>query len=140
MKFRKAICVGMSLAMVATTFAIPMGVQAAEGTDEEITLTVHIHYSGEQEKAVSDYAAEKVKEKYPNVTLEFEDFIGDGGQTLKTRAATGDLPDLIKLDGGTINALSASGNLLVLDEYYEENNYTEHLPQNVIDTSINIFI
>lgn len=136
MKFRKAICVGMSLAMVATTFAIPMGVQAAEGTDEEITLTVHIHYSGEQEKAVSDYAAEKVKEKYPNVTLEFEDFIGDGGQTLKTRAATGDLPDLIKLDGGTINALSASGNLLVLDEYYEENNYTEHLPQNVIDTSL----
>lgn len=136
MKLKKAICAGLSLAMVATSLAMPMGVQAAEGTDEEITLTVHIHYSDESGKELADYAAEKVKEKYPNVTLEFEDFIGDGGQTLKTRAATGDLPDIIKLDGGTINALAASGNLLTLDDYYEETNYTDHLPQNVIDNSL----
>lgn len=135
MKFKKAICAGLSLAMVATSLAMPMGVQAAEGTGEEITLSVCIHYY-DNNVDLAEAAEAKVQEKYPNVTLEFEDYPQDGGQTLKTRAATGDLPDILLVDGGLSETLAKSGNILQLDEYYAENNYEENLPQNVIDSCL----
>lgn len=133
MKFKKALSIGISAAML-TGLLVPASVQAAE-TDEEITLSVCIHYYDDS-KALADYAAEKVKEKYPNVTLEFEDFPQDGGQTLKTRAATGDLPDIFKVDGGLADVLAKSGSILELDDYYAESNYEENLPQNVIDNCL----
>lgn len=134
MKMKRALGLGLSLAMAVTSFVMPASVHA-EGTDEEITLNVCIHYYDDN-KELADYAAEKVKEKYPNVTLVFEDYPQDGGQTLKTRAATGDLPDIFKVDGGLCETLIKSGSILQLDEYVEENNYTEHLPQNVIDSCL----
>ena len=97
---------------------------------------MHIHYSDESGKELADYAAEKVKEKYPNVTLEFEDFIGDGGQTLKTRAATGDLPDILNwMEEPSMHwqpAEICSLWMIIMKKL----NYTDHLPQNVIDNSL----
>lgn len=136
MKLKKAAALSLTLALAATGAVTPASIQAAE-KDEEIVLKVHIHYDEGDSRELADYAAEKVKEKYPNVTLEFENFIGDGGQTIKTRAATGDLPDIIKVDGGTCEALLKSGNLLELDSYYEETGYAEkNLPQSVIDSGL----
>lgn len=134
MKMKRALGLGLSLAMAATSFVMPAAVHA-EGTDEEITLNVCIHYYDDN-KDLAEYAAEKVKEKYPNVTLVFEDYPQDGGQTLKTRAATGDLPDIFKVDGGLCETLIKSGSILQLDDYIEESNYTENLPQNVIDSCL----
>lgn len=134
MKLKKAMGAGLSLALAATSLVMPAGVQAAE-TDEEVTFKVCIHYYDDN-KDLADYAAQKVKEKYPNVTLEFEDFPQDGGQTLKTRAATGDLPDIFKVDGGLTETLLKSGSILELDSYYEESNYKDNLPQNVIDSCL----
>lgn len=133
MKMKKVLSIGLSAAMLAGLM-VPANVQAA-GTDEEITLSVCIHYYDDS-KELADYAAEKVKEKYPNVTLEFEDYPQDGGQTLKTRAATGDLPDIFKVDGGLADVLAKSGSILELDDYYAESNYEENLPQNVIDNCL----
>lgn len=132
MKMKKIAALGLAAALAGT--AMPAGVQAAKN-DEEITLKVCIHYYDDN-KELADYAAEKVKEKYPNVTLEFEDYPQDGGQTLKTRAATGDLPDIFKVDGGLCETLAKSGSILELDDYYEESNYIENLPQNVIDSCL----
>lgn len=135
MKLRKATAAGLSLAMAVTGMAVPASAKEAASTDEEITLKVCIHYYDDN-KDLADYAAQKVKEKYPNVTLEFEDYPQDGGQTLKTRAATGDLPDIFKVDGGLCETLLNSGSILELDSYYEESNYEENLPQNVIDSCL----
>mgnify|MGYP000624027342 CR=1 FL=1 len=135
MKLRKATVAGLSLAMAVSGMAVPASAKEAASTDEEITLKVCIHYYDDN-KDLADYAAQKVKEKYPNVTLEFEDYPQDGGQTLKTRAATGDLPDVFKVDGGLCETLLNSGSILELDSYYEESNYEENLPQNVIDSCL----
>lgn len=135
MKMKRALSIGLTMAMLATSVTLPVGVQAAE-TDEEITLNVCVHYY-DNNKELADYAAEKVKEKYPNVTLVFEEYPQDGGQTLKTRAATGDLPDIFKVDGGLCETLIKSGSILQLDEYFEESGYAEaNLPQNVIDSCL----
>lgn len=109
MNGKKMMSVALSMTMLAG-MAVPVAVQAAE-TDEEITLKICTHYY-DNNKTLADYAAEKVKEKYPNVTLEFEDYPQDGGQTLKTRAATGDLPDLFNVDGGLAETLIKSGSIL----------------------------
>lgn len=105
------------------------------GAEEEITLKVCTHYYDDS-RELADYAAAKVKEKYPNVTLEFENLPQDGGQTLKTRAATGDLPDILRVSGDTVNALSKSGSILQLDSYMETSGYKEKLPQNVVDSCL----
>lgn len=133
MRGKKILSAALTISML-TGVTAPVIVQAEE-KEEEITLSVCIHYYDDN-KELADYAAEKVKEKYPNVTLEFEDYPQDGGQTLKTRAATGDLPDIFKVDGGLAEVLIKSGNILQLDEYFEESNYEENLPQNVIDSCL----
>lgn len=134
MNGKKMMSVALSMTMLAG-MAVPVAVQAAE-TDEEITLKICTHYY-DNNKTLADYAAEKVKEKYPNVTLEFEDYPQDGGQTLKTRAATGDLPDLFNVDGGLAETLIKSGSILQLDEYYEETGYAEaNLTKGIIDSCL----
>ncbi len=134
MKMKKALGMVLSMAMISG-MAVPAAVQAAD-TTEEITLKICTHYY-DNNKLLADYAAEKVKEKYPNVTLEFEDYPQDGGQTLKTRAATGDLPDLFNVDGGLCETLIKSGSILALDDYYEETGYAEaNLSQGIIDSCL----
>ena len=96
-------------------------------TGKEITLQLCTHYAGNGESPNVDYAMEKVKEKYPNVSFEIDVFPQDGGQALKARAATGSLPDIIWLNSGLIEPLAKSGSLVQLDEYIAENGFEESL-------------
>ena len=106
-----------------------------EGSDEEATLSVCTYYGGDS-TVFADFAADQIKKKFPNVTLEFETLPSDGGQTIKTRAATGDLPDILLVDSGTIDTLAASGGIVPIDEYVEdfniENYYTEAIMKNCL--------
>ena len=104
-------------------------------SEEEANLTMMSYYDGENDE-LNNYAYEKVKEAFPNVTIEFESEPQDGGQTIKTRAATGDLPDIMLADSGTISILAESGSILQLDDYIEELNYEDKLVQGAIQTCL----
>lgn len=106
-----------------------------EGSDVEATLRVCTYYGGDS-TTFAEFAAEQIKKKYPNVTLEFETLPQDGGQTIKTRAATGDLPEILLLDSGTIETLAESGSIYTLDEYVNKfsikNYYTDAIMENCL--------
>ncbi|WP_230399420.1 ABC transporter substrate-binding protein [Novisyntrophococcus fermenticellae] len=102
------------------------------GTDVSRTLKLYTHY-GEGEKESVDYAIKKVQEKYPNIKFEIEAHAQDDGQTLKTRAATGDMPDIAHVNAGDVEALSASGSLLNLDELIKSTGYSDKLLDSAKD-------
>lgn len=106
------------------------------GSDEYIVLKLYTHYdSGDTNKRV-EYCTEKVQEKYPNVSFEIDPYQQDGGQSIKARAATGDLPDILFLNDGSILPLAKSGSILTLDDYIEKNDYTSGLSQSAIDNCL----
>lgn len=102
-------------------------------TNAERTLKLFAHYD-EEAKAALDYAIGKVQEKYPNVTFEIESHPQDDGQTLKTRAATGDMPDIAHVNAGDVEALSTSGSILDLTEYVGKTGYAEKLTDSAKET------
>lgn len=106
-----------------------------EGSDETANFRVCTYYGGDS-TVFADFAAAQIQKKFPNVTLEFETLPSDGGQTIKTRAATGDLPDILLVDSGTIDTLAESGGILPIDEYVEKfnirNYYTEAIMENCL--------
>lgn len=104
-------------------------------SEAEASLTMMSYYDGEDDP-LNNYAYAKVKEAFPNVTIEFESEPQDGGQTIKTRAATGDLPDIMLADSGTISILAESGSILQLDDYMKELNYEDKLVQGAIQTCL----
>ena len=101
-------------------------VHAETDTNVERKLKIFAHYA-EAEKPILDYAISKVQEKYPNVTFEIEAHPNDDGQTLKTRAATGDMPDIAHVNAGDVESLSASGSLLDVAEYVKDTGYEKHI-------------
>lgn len=128
-----AVSTAASLGLCGTVYAEENGAEII--SDKEADLTMMTYYEGEDDPLAS-FAYEKVKERFPNVTIEFESQPQDGGQTIKTRAATGDLPDILQSDSGTLGLLAESGSILVLDDYIEEMNYTENLVQGAIQTCL----
>lgn len=108
-----------------------------KGSDVEATLDVWTYYGGDG-TAMAEFAAEQIKKKFPNVTLNFEAYPQDGGQTVKTRAAAGDLPDLLLVDSGTLMTLAKSGNIVPLDDFIEKfnigNYYTEAIMENCLES------
>lgn len=104
-------------------------------TDEEVTFRVCTYYGGDS-TTFAEFAAEKIKEKLPNVTLEFETLPSDGGQTIKTRAATGDLPDILLVDSGTIDTLAESGSILPLNDYVEKFNIKDYYTEAIMDNCL----
>lgn len=67
--------------------------------DEPVTLRLYTRYSDEDNIKRIDYAVEKLKDEYPNVTIEIEAMPADDGVALKAMAATGDMPDIFSLSG-----------------------------------------
>lgn len=104
-------------------------------SDKEATLTMMSYYDGEEDP-LNNYAMSKVKESFPNVTIEIEAEPQDGGQTIKTRAATGNLPDILLADSGTISILAESGSIIPLDSYIDQTNYKDKLVQGAIQTCL----
>ncbi|QHQ60229.1 extracellular solute-binding protein [Anaerocolumna sedimenticola] len=102
---------------------------------KEITYKVCTYYGGDS-TVFAEFAAEKIKEKYPNVTLEFETLPSDGGLTIKTRAATGDLPDILLVDSGSIDVLAKSGSIITLDEYVDKLNIKDYYTPAIMENCL----
>lgn len=104
--------------------------------EDEVTFRLSAIGANSDSNKTLEYAIQKVQEKYPNVKFEKEDFPQDGGQTLKARAATGDLPEIIWLNTGLIEPLSKSGSLVQLDQYAEDADYIKTLNEAARENSL----
>lgn len=122
-------------AETAASVPSPLDFLAPEVDETEASFRVCTYYGGDS-TVFAEYAAEKIKEKYPNVTLEFETYPSDGGQTIKTRAATGDLPEILMVDSGTIGILAESGSILPLDEYVEKFRLADYYNDSIMQNTL----
>ena len=105
------------------------GTPADAGTpaaDEPVTLRLYTRYSDDDSTKRIDYAVEKLKEEYPNVTIEIEAMPADDGVALKAMAATGDMPDIFSLTGNDlITALAQYGSIQDMTPYLEANGFLD---------------
>ena len=102
---------------------------------EDITLRIYAQYSDDDTKVPYDYAVEKLKEAYPNVTLELEVQAQDDGQKLMTYAATGNLPDIYQVALAQIENFKESGNIMVLNDVAKKTGFTDKVfesAQNIL--------
>ena len=139
-KMKKLITLLISLAMI---FALCACGQTAEpkaeepaktdapaadvaAADEPVTLRLYTRYSDEDNIKRIDYAVEKLKEEYPNVTIEIEAMPADDGVALKAMAATGDMPDIFSLSGtDLIASLAQYGAIKDMTPLLEANGFLD---------------
>ncbi|MBR5896136.1 MAG: extracellular solute-binding protein [Lachnospiraceae bacterium] len=96
-------------------------------TDEKITLSIYTQYADDDTKVPYDYAVEQLAIAYPNVELNLIVQAQDDGQTLKTLAATGQLPDIYQASTDIINTFRSSNQILVLNDYAEKTGYLDKM-------------
>ncbi|MCX7709984.1 MAG: extracellular solute-binding protein [Clostridia bacterium] len=88
--------------------------------DEKVKLKIFSQYSLPEEKQPFDYAKEQVAKAMPNVELELDIEPQDDNAKLKTLAASGDLPDIIRVTAGIVDLFKKSNNIIQLDQYVKE--------------------
>lgn len=94
-------------------------------SDEEATLKIYAQYADDDTKIPFDYAKKQLAIAYPNVTLELDIEAQDDGQKLQTYAATGNLPDIFRVELAQIEAFKKSGNVMVLNDIADQTGFTE---------------
>lgn len=89
-----------------------------DGVDTDISAEITIYrYYADSDKANVDGALEKMKQKYPDLTINIENRGAADGSELKTWAAVGELPDIfefVSLDA--YEALISNGDVYPLDD------------------------
>ena len=96
-------------------------------TDEKIVLNIYTQYADDDTKVPYDYAVEQLAEAYPNVELNLVIQAQDDGQTLKTLAATGQLPDIYQASTDIINTFRESGQIMVLNDIAKSTGFLDKL-------------
>ncbi|MCR5555946.1 MAG: extracellular solute-binding protein [Butyrivibrio sp.] len=94
---------------------------------EKVTLSIYTQYADDDTKVPYDYAVEQLKEAYPNVELNLIVQAQDDGQTLKTLAATGQLPDIYQASTDLINTFRESNQIMVLNDVAESTGFLDKL-------------
>lgn len=84
---------------------------------EEITL-----YTYYAENAITevDETLKRLKEIYPDTTVNIEHRTDSDGTVLKTRASVGELPDIFECPGTLVDVFKKSKDLVILDDAVEE--------------------
>ncbi|MDQ0050737.1 raffinose/stachyose/melibiose transport system substrate-binding protein [Paenibacillus polymyxa] len=85
--------------------------------DGTIKLKVYAQHFDDDTIKPFDYAVEELKKKMPDVEIELDPAVQDGGQKLKTYAATGNMPDIYLADWSVLQTFAKSKNVEVLDNY-----------------------
>ena len=100
-----------------------------ETTDsgEKVTLSIYTQYADDDTKVPYDYAVEQLKEAYPNVELNLIVQAQDDGQTLKTLAATGQLPDIYQASTDIINTFRESNQIMVLNDVAKSTGFLDKI-------------
>ncbi|MCR4587233.1 MAG: extracellular solute-binding protein [Lachnospiraceae bacterium] len=101
--------------------------ETTEATGEKVTLSIYTQYADDDTKVPYDYAVEQLAEAYPNVELNLIVQAQDDGQTLKTLAATGQLPDIYQASTDLINTFRSSNQIMVLNDVAESTGFLEKL-------------
>ena len=103
--------------------------EVAETADsgEKVTLSIYTQYADDDTKVPYDYAVEQLKEAYPNVELNLVVQAQDDGQTLKTLAATGQLPDIYQASTDIINTFRESNQIMVLNDVAQSTGFLDKL-------------
>ena len=99
--------------------------EAADG--EKVTLSIYTQYADDDTKVPYDYAVEQLAEAYPNVELNLIVQAQDDGQTLKTLAATGQLPDIYQASTDIINTFRESNQIMVLNDVAQSTGFLDKL-------------
>lgn len=95
------------------------------GSEEKITLSIYAQYADDDTKIPFDYAVEQLAIEYPNVELELDIESQDDGQKLQTYAATGNLPDIFRVELAQIETFKTSGNIMVLNDISDQIGFTD---------------
>lgn len=133
---KKIIALLLSLTMIFALCACgqteaPANAKETEAADasagsEPVTLRLYTRYSDDDSTKRIDYAIEKLKEEYPNVTIEIEAMPSDDGVALKAMVATGDMPDIFSLTGtDLIASLAQYGAIEDMTPYLEANGFLD---------------
>ncbi len=96
-----------------------------EDTQEPVTLTIYAQYADDDTKIPYDYAVEKLKEAYPNVTLELIVQAQDDGMTLNTMAASDNLPDIFQANTDIINSFRETNQIMDVTEVAKSTGFEE---------------
>ncbi|SEF41851.1 raffinose/stachyose/melibiose transport system substrate-binding protein [Butyrivibrio sp. Su6] len=99
----------------------------AKEPGEKVTLSIYTQYADDDTKVPYDYAVEQLKEAYPNVELNLIVQAQDDGQTLKTLAATGQLPDIYQASTDIINTFRESNQIMVLNDVAKSTGFLDKL-------------
>ncbi|MBO6240827.1 MAG: extracellular solute-binding protein [Butyrivibrio sp.] len=94
---------------------------------EKVTLSIYTQYADDDTKVPYDYAVEQLKEAFPNVELNLIVQAQDDGQTLKTLAATGQLPDIYQASTDIINTFRESNQIMVLNDVAQSTGFLDKL-------------
>jgi len=92
-------------------------------TDEKVVLDIYAQYADDDTKVPYDYAVEQLADAYPNVELNLIVQAQDDGATLKTMAATGQLPDIFQANTDIINTLRETNQVMVLNDVAEKTGF-----------------
>ena len=99
----------------------------AKEPGEKVTLSIYTQYADDDTKVPYDYAVEQLKEAYPNVELNLIVQAQDDGQTLKTLAAPGQLPDIYQASTDIINTFRESNQIMVLNDVAKSTGFLDKL-------------
>ena len=100
---------------------------SAETSGDKVTLSIYTQYADDDTKVPYDYAVEQLKEAYPNVELNLIVQAQDDGQTLKTLAATGQLPDIYQASTDIINTFRESNQIMVLNDVAQSTGFLDKI-------------
>lgn len=93
------------------------------GQDVSAELTMYRYYA-DSDKDNMDFAIEKMKEKYPDLSFTIEHRTDSDGSALRTWAAVGELPDIFEINAADVyQILKDGGSLYVVDEAVKETGF-----------------
>ena len=128
-----------SLTGCVTTPKDTSDASVAESTGEvdynaEVEYTIWALATNDDSKATFNEAVERVKKKFPNVTLQVEEDPQDGDVKIKTMAAAGTMPDFYVTNNSLVQLFKRSNNNQSLDKWLNETGLIEQLdPEKIKD-------
>lgn len=108
---------------------------ANTGTDQEKReITIYTYYA-ESAKLAIDGALVEMQKLYPDIIFNIEHRSDADGSVLRTRAAVGELPDIMELTGALTETFVTSKDILMLDDNMNKMGFLDKFIPNVLEGS-----
>ncbi len=126
---KKLLAVLLSLVLLLPTMCVAAAEDAVSDpwnyVDPSVSATLTLYrYYADADKENIDYAIDRMKQKYPNLTINVEARIGSDGEALREWAAVGELPDIFEINSQDVfELLKGNGDLYVMDDVVEKTNF-----------------